>query len=283
MKKIILLNGVIEAFSLHESLLNNRAFRYGDGLFETIRVCNGKPLFAELHYKRLTEGLSMLKIRSKEADSFEFFINNLYCVIEKNNISEGGRIRYNIFRNSGGFYKPMTNEGISLVEGESIENNLYELNEQGILVNIFEDILKPINILSPYKNTNALIHVMAGLKNQDINYESVLLNEQKNICEGVSSNIFIFKNNILYTPALNQGCVKGIMRLIIIENLSKALNIKVVETNLKQDLLHTAEEVFLTNVIQGVKWILGYEKKRYYNSLSKKLIFILNDFISNNY
>jgi len=279
LKNSILINGILEDVSMHESLLSNRAFRYGDGLFETIRIYNGTPLFAEYHHKRLIDGLNLLKIESEEKDNLTLFKNNLNKIIISNRIREGGRIRYSISRNSGGYYKPLSTSGISIVEANNIEDNFYKLNDQGVQIEIYEDILKPINILSPFKNAFSLIHVLAGIHNSGINYESILLNEQKNICEGVSSNIFILKNNILYTPSLNQGCVNGIMRFILINYLSKKLNIEVVETKIKSDFFNNADEIFFTNVIQGIKWVLGFGKKRYYNTFSKLLTQNLNEFI----
>lgn len=283
MKSCIIINGIAEDATMYETLINNRAFRYGDGLFETIRVCNGKPLFAEKHYERFMDGLKILKIESIEAHDFSFFKHNLNAVINSNNISNGGRIRYSINRTSGGYYKPLDNTGISIVEGQRIDDNSYQLNQQGLLIDLYDEVLKPYNILSPFKNAFALIHVLAGLKNCGVNYESILLNEQRNICEGVNSNIFILKNGTLHTPSLDQGCVRGIMRKVIMNDISRILNIEVIETTITRTFLKEADEIFLTNAIQGIKWVLGFEEKRYLNTFSKLVIQTINEFISDNF
>lgn len=279
MKSYILINGSPEESFQHESLLKNRAFRFGDGLFETIRVYNGIPLFAELHFDRMAEGLSLLKIECDDMKDFKFFENNLNNIVNTNNLKKGGRIRYSVSRLSDGFYKPQACKGISIVEGLNIEDDIYKCNEKGVIIKLYEDILKPINILTPYKNAFPLIHVLAGLNSSEFNCESILINEQNYICEGVSSNIFVLKNNILYTPDLSQGCVRGIMRHVVINILSKLLNVVVVETKMEKDFLIDADEIFFTNVIQGIKWVMGYEKKRYYNAFSKLLSQKLDEYI----
>jgi len=279
----IIVNGVIEEAVKYNILLNNRAFRYGDGLFETIRVCNGVPLFADLHHKRLTEGLSLFKIDAPEIDDFAFFYNNLIEIIKSNGIKSGGRIRYSVSRASEGFYKPQSDKSLSIIEATEITDNLYKLNEKGLLVFVYEEILKPINILCQYKNPYAFLHILASQFQKESHHEICLMNEKNNICEGISSNIFIVKNNILYTPHINQSCINGIMRQVIIQFISKILDTEVVETSIVKFDLADADEIFFTNVIQGVRWVMGFEKKRYYYKFSKLLIENINNFIQSQF
>jgi len=271
-------NGQIEDAEKLSVLLNNRAFRYGDGLFETIRVFNGKPLFVELHHKRLSEGLSFLKIKAPEADASLFLerINNLITV---QNIRAGGRIRYSVWRTAGGYYAPDSDEAVSLVEAQPLPQNAFELNEKGSLICIYKEITKPFTQLSSFKNPYAQLHVMAGMYKREAGWETVLINQQNKLCEGLSSNIFVLKNNTLLTPSLDQACVKGIMRQVITEKISALLNLKVEETQIDECDLLEADEVFFTNAIQGVSWALGFEKKRYYNAVSRKILTKLNEFV----
>ncbi|OQA01250.1 MAG: D-alanine aminotransferase [Bacteroidetes bacterium ADurb.Bin408] len=277
MSQKVFYNGQIEDAKKFSYLLNNRAFRYGDGLFETIRVYNGRPLFKELHHKRLTAGLSVLKIKAPEADALYFF-DTLQNIIAAQNIKSGGRIRYSVWRTSGGYYTPNSDCGVSLVEAQHLPQNAFELNEKGFLISIYKEITKPCTLLSPFKNPYAQLHVMAGMHKREPGWETVLINQQNNLCEGISSNIFILKDNILLTPAPDQACVKGIMRQVIIENLAAVLNLKTIETQISELDLQNADEVFFTNAIQGVRWALGFEKKRYYNTLSRKITGVLNEF-----
>lgn len=278
MNQKVFYNGQIEDAEKLSLLLNNRAFRYNDGLFETIRIYNGKPLFVERHHKRLSEGLSVLKIKAPEADA-SLFLERINSLITAQNISAGGRIRYSVWRAAGGYYTPASDEAVSLVEAQLLAQNAFELNEKGGLICIYKEITKPFTLLSSFKNPYSQIHVMAGMYKREPGWETVLINQQNRLCEGISSNIFVLKNNTLLTPSLDQACVKGIMRQVIIENISALLNLHVKETHIDESDLLEADEVFFTNAIQGVRWALGFEKKRYYNVVSRKISAVLNEFV----
>ena len=107
------------------------------------------------------------------------------------------------------------------------------------------------------------------------NYK-IILNNQNNIVEALSSNLFFVKDKYIYTPPLSSGCLNGIMRSKIIE-IAKSLNYNLID-NLPLNInnLINADEIFLTNAISGIKWVLAFKQKRYYNKTSKILINKLN-------
>ena len=82
-------------------------------------------------------------------------------------------------------------------------------------------------------------------------------------------------NQKIITPPLTSGCIKGIMRNVIF-NLLKELNIEITERNVRESDLEISDEIFLTNVVNGISWVGGYKQIRYYNNLSKKLTKKLN-------
>ena len=94
--------------------INNRAFKYGDALFETIRIINGKPCFLEDHFMRLKKGMKVLKMHSGKI-SFNDLRDQIIRLIEKNHIKKGGRIRVTVFRSADGLYTPEGEEGKSYV------------------------------------------------------------------------------------------------------------------------------------------------------------------------
>src|SRR5690606_38340675 len=98
----------------------------------------------------------------------------------------------------------------------------------------------------------------------------LILNSEGFLCESLSSNIFIWYQKTLYTAALSEGCIAGIMRRVIIE-MAQENGIEVVEAQISPEILHEADELFLTNAIHGIHWVMGYKNKRYFNHLSKKL------------
>jgi len=95
------------------------------------------------------------------------------------------------------------------------------------------------------------------------------------IVEAISSNIFAVKNGVLYTPPIADGCVEGVMRKRIIE-IAQTNKIAVYENSIMQNVLLGSDELFLTNSINGIKWVVAYKQKRYFNTTSKKIIELLN-------
>lgn len=257
---------------------DNRAFHYGDALFETIHANGTKPQFLELHIQRLIRGMKILKMNIPDNFRHEYFERLITNILNKNRQLQGARIRITVFRNSGGLYTPSSNEISFLLESSPLEHDRYVLNMKGITVDIFEDVQKPANILSNLKTTNSLIFVLAGIfkKEKDLD-DCLVLNEKQRIIESISSNIFIVRNSKILTPGLNEGCLAGTMRHTIIEicrNLDYSVNDNCSLT--VQDLL-AADELFLTNAIAGIIWVLAFRQKRYYNDTSKILIQNLNE------
>ena len=122
---------------------------------------------------------------------------------------------------------------------------------------------------------------MAGIhKNEQKLDECILLNDKHHIIETISSNIFAVKNGVLYTPPVSDGCVDGVMRKKIIE-IANENKIAVYEISIMQNVLLAADELFLTNTIHGIRWVVAYKQKRYFNNTSKKLTEELNKLVGN--
>ena len=97
-----------------------------------------------------------------------------------------------------------------------------------------------------------------------------MFNTENRIIESANSNIFYVKNNIIFTPQLREGCVDGTMRNCILS--LKDLDYKIVENEVKiRDILE-AEEVFLTNAIQGVRWVSQIEAQQFTDQKVAKLL-----------
>jgi branched-chain amino acid aminotransferase len=262
--------------------VNNRAFRYGDALFETIRCIHQRPAWFHDHYQRLLNGMSLLKMDIKSLPPAKNLEAQISSLIQKNKIFGDARARLTIFREDGGLYTPVGNRINYLIEVSSLPTSGYELNTKGLLLDVFEEELKPINRFSHYKTANALLFVMAGLFKKEMEKDDVLiLNTQKQIIEGLASNLFWVSNNTVYTPLRSSGCVDGVMRKQIIR-LLKENNQPVLEvsgTNLNN--LFLADEIFLSNAIQGIQWVVGLKNKRYFCHLSKEIARWLNTEVAN--
>ena len=255
--------------------LNNRAFKYGDGLFESMRLMKGQLKFPELHADRLQRGMKALKIDGySQMDTW--FLKEKAADLARRNKIKHGRLRLTVYRDTDGLYTPLHNKMGYCLEIQPIDEPRYFLNDKGLIVDMYTELPKPTNYLSNIKTCNSLIYVMAGIyKTQNKLDDVFLLNQNGNLCEASSSNVFVWYQKHLYTPALSEGCVEGVMRQVII-NIAKNNNIPLTEAQISPDILYEADEVFITNATRGIQSVIGFGVRRYFNELSKILIEELN-------
>ncbi|TSD67515.1 4-amino-4-deoxychorismate lyase [Inquilinus sp. KBS0705] len=253
----------------------NRAFKYGDGLFESMRLMKGKLKFAELHAQRLQKGMKALKIDGySQADTW--FLKDKVEELARRNKVKHGRLRLTVYRDAEGLYTPSQNKMGYCLELQPLDEPRYFLNDKGLIMDVFSELPKPFNYLSNIKTCNSLIYVMAALYKQQNRLDDVfLLNQNGFLCEANSSNLFVWYQNHLYTPALSEGCVEGVMRQVVIK-LALDNGIPVTEAQINAEVLNEADEVFLTNASKGIQWVMGYGVKRYFNRVSKGLMDELN-------
>lgn len=269
-------NGTVLSSDAPTIYSNSRAFLYGDGVFESIRIRNGRPINLENHVKRLIEGAKAIKIRPSAFLNVEFFESKIVELCQKSGITEGGKCRISLDRLAGGTYRPESNELHYFIDVLPVNHNEFALNSKGLEVDIYMDMKKQKNILSNFKVKNGLIYIMAAIKAQERELDDLLIsNDKGGILESSNSNLFVVSNGVLYTPGLEEGCLAGTMRMQII-NLALREGIKVYECNILPSNLLAADEVFLTNAISGITWVSGYRTKRYFNNNSKRLISLLN-------
>jgi branched-chain amino acid aminotransferase len=254
----------------------NRAFRYGDSLFETIHSNGTEIQFLDQHLDRLIKGMNTIGMIVPENFRDKLKINITY-LINKNKAFAGTRIRLSIFRNDGGLYTPSDNNISYLIETSRLENDHYVLNKKGLKIDLYSECRKSSGIISQFKTGNSLLFIMAGnYKNKMRLDDCLILNERGNPIESISSNLFIVKNNILMTPSIESGAVSGIMREQLIETALK-LNMTVYDDcNITANDLLEADEIFLSNSISGIRWVVAYKDRRYFNKTAKLLLEELN-------
>jgi branched-subunit amino acid aminotransferase/4-amino-4-deoxychorismate lyase len=262
-------NGKIISNTGPSIMAGNRGYTYGDGLFESLRIMNGKVLNLEQHFTRLIEGSKVLKMRFPSFYTSEFFEKHIQELIELSQINEGGRVRLSIDRLGGGTYLPDTNEVSYFIEVYPLENNLFGLNAKGLEVDLYQDMKKTKTSLSNYKTKNGIIYVLAAISAKEKGLDDMLLiNEKGQILESSHSNVFVVSNGVLYTPSLSDGCLAGTMRMQVI-NLALKHGLKVYECPILPSNLLVADEVFLTNAVRGITWI-G-------NTTARKIVTYLNE------
>ncbi|MCB9196483.1 MAG: aminotransferase class IV [Flavobacteriales bacterium] len=257
-------------------LKDNRAFRYGDSLFETIRVINGAPQNLDSHLNRLMSGAKILSYNVPSHFTTDFFRTEIGKLLQGNGIELGAKIRLHLFRNGQGTYRSVTDEVSYLISSETLLNNEYSLNPEGLVVDIYADYQKERSVLANLKTGNSLLYVLAmNYANQKNLDEVFILNQTGAIIESSQSNIFLVSNGVLYTPPLSDGCVGGTMRMHLI-NLALEKKVTVYESSLTPQNILVADEIILTNAVQGIQWVGAFRGKRYYNKMARTLINYLN-------
>lgn len=248
----------------------NRSLRYGDGLFETMKMANGNIINKEFHFERLFNGLTILQFevpKNLNAAFLEKKINELFI---KNKHTDSARIRMNFFRGNGGIFDPENLSPNYIIESWTLSEEM-QMNENGLIVDVFPDARKSCDIFSNLKSNNYLPYVMAGLfaKKNKLN-DSIVLNSFDRICDSAIANIFIIEENNIYTPPLAEGCVAGVMRRWMLEKFNFK-KYKIIEKNLSIDDLLNADEFFLTNSLYHLRWVKNFRKKNYGNKKIKEI------------
>ncbi len=259
MPKIIFNHKILNKKELKFSI-DNRAFLYGDGLFESVKIINGKPFNLEAHLKRLFSASTLLDLQINA--SKKDFINNIDFLIKENKITKGGNLKIIVFREEGGKFLPENNSTSFLIISKESENNLFKLNKNGLDLGLFRDQLKPKGELSNYKSISALQSIICSLDTRKKAKEDCLMfNPENNIVESSNSNVFYVRNRLIYTPKLLEGCVDGTMRNCIL-NL-KNLDFNIIETEVRTEDILDADEVFLSNAISGIRWVSSIEDRKF--------------------
>lgn len=266
----------------------NRSFLYGDGLFETMRLQNGRIIFLQEHFERLSHGMQTLQMQQPEGFSPQWLetqilkaINDQETRTQKGNLPKMGvemekdanspnrRVRITFYREAGGLYTPLDNNVRWDVIFSPLLSQKYVLNEIGYLVGKYKDVRLSADILSPLKTTSALPYVMAGLYRKTKHPEwddCLLLNQAGRVAEAMAANIFLRIGDSVYTPSLEEGCVSGVLRRVLIDWLWQH-HIPLEECALTATHFHEADEIWLTNVIQGIRWVqeLSFVPNRLYH------------------
>lgn len=258
------------------SLAENRGFLLGDAVFETFKIVNNRILFLEDHYFRLMSSMRILRMEIPMNFTMEFLEQQILELIQINEIEDSARVRMTVFRNSGGFYLPETNEISYLIQSSELKSNQYILNNDRYEVDLFKDYYVTKQLLSSIKSTNKAVQIVGSIfaKENDLQ-NCLLLNDSKNVIEALNGNLFMLKDGKLTTPPISEGCLNGIMRKQIL-SIVKKMDVEVVEEIISPFDLQKADELFVTNVIQGVQSVTKYRKKDFTNEFATKIINELN-------
>ncbi|GGC78943.1 aminotransferase class IV [Flavobacterium lutivivi] len=256
---------------------SNRALLYGDAVFETLKVVDNKILFWEEHYFRLMSSMRILRMKIPMNFTIEYLEEQIISLTSKLNISSSARVRMTIFRNDGGLYRPDTNEVSFMITAKECPSKEYVFTKENYEVELFKDFHISKHLLSTLKTTNKITQVVASVFAKENGFEDCLLvNDDKNVIEGISGNIFMVLENHIITPPISDGCLNGIMRKQVINELKNFTDIVFEEKSISPFDLQKADELFLTNVITGIQPITKYRKKEFSTRVSESLIKKIN-------
>lgn len=260
----ICFNGSIHPSSAAVLSAQNSSFKYGDGCFETIKVLREDIQLASLHFERLFLTMEVLKIEHTPELNETNFAEQILHLCRLNDVSESARVRLAVFRG-------VNNSAEYLIEALPLDAEFHKWNEKGLVIDIFPDGRKSCDALSNLKTANFLIYILAAIHAQEKGLDDcVVLNSENNLCDTSKANIFLIKDENIFTPALHQGCINGVMRRHVIDGL-KTAGFQVYQKEINERDLLNADEVFVTNAIIGVRWVQRFKEKDYTCSLSRKL------------
>lgn len=234
----------------------NRSFKWGDGVFETAKVFNGRLLLEDFHFERLFISLQLLQIDCAGDFTKENLLQNILSLCAKNNCLPCARVRLAVYRtedNSPGY----------LVEAIPLDEKVNQWQEHGQTICLYPHARKSMDAFANLKSAAYLPYILAqkfaAEKRVD---DALILNAAGALCDSSRANIFLIKKNIIYTPALHQGCISGVMRRAVMEEV-KRMGYRLHHDEVTEDQLLAAHEVFLTNAIQIIRWVKNYKTATY--------------------
>lgn len=256
---------------------SNRALLYGDAVFETFKVVDNKILFLEDHYFRLMSSMRILRMKIPMNFTLEYLEEQIISLTLKLNIANNARVRMTVFRKDGGLYAPETNEVSFIITAKENLSREYLLKKENYEVELFKDFHVSKHLISSLKTTNKIIQVVASVFAKENGFDDcILINDEKNVVETISGNIFMFLDNQIITPPVSDGSLNGIMRKQVINELKSSTDFNVIENSISPFDLQKADELFLTNVITGMQPITKYRKKSYTTEVSEMLLRKIN-------
>lgn len=257
---------------------NNRAYAYGDGLFETIKAVHGKLLFFEDHYFRLMASMRIMRMEIPMSFTLEFLQDEILKTIKANQLDTATcRVKLQVHRVEGGLYEPESNDVEFIVSVKALDQDFYLLNEDDYEVDLFKDFYVSPSLISTLKSNNKALNVVGSIYAKENKLDNCLLiNTNKSVVEALNGNVFLVKGNIIKTPPLSDGCLKGIIRKQLIEIINLMEEYTLEEASISPFEIQKADEMFITNVITGIQPVSKYRKKQFATNVAKALLQKLN-------
>ncbi|MGK0375061.1 MAG: 4-amino-4-deoxychorismate lyase [Arenicella sp.] len=248
----------------------DRGLLYGQSVFETIAISNGKPCLLELHIKRLTHACDVLGI-PLDSDLLRHEIQT----ITEDQHKAVLRVTLTMGVGGRGYLNPQTPQSTRILTLHDYPNHPISNWQQGITLGVAKIRLAHQPALAGLKHGNRLEQVIARSQWQQGWHEALLLDQLGNVVEATQANVFVVKHGELITPPLDLAGVAGVAREYVIGLAHKlGLNVKIM--SLSSDNIEAADDVFLTNSVIGL-WPVKKFNSRVYtrHEISHKLLTLM--------
>lgn len=244
--------------------VQNRSYKWGDGVFETAKVFRGRLLLEDLHFERLWVSLRLLGIKAGIDFTQDNLVAHVLELCQLNQCGENARIRLAVYRQED-------DTAAYSIEAVPLPETVNQWQEEGQEIVLYPFARKSMDAFANLKSANFLPYVLAQRYAAERNVDdAIVLNAQNFLCDSSKANLFLLRGNNVYTPALHQGCVNGVMRRVVLEECKK-LGYRVFQDEVEESHLLTADEVFLTNAIQVIRWVRQYKTVRYKCTQTQKI------------
>lgn len=254
---------------------DDRAFRYGDGLFESMVAFKGVVPLLPYHYERLQHSSDILQMKLPPSFNYDW-LKTLVAELLLRNGLRNARLRLQASRAEGGYYLPDSNEVNLLLTCTPIANNSFEWSS---IKADFSPYRVDPGVLSNLKTTSKIQHVMSALHAQKVGaQECFLFNVKGTLAESVSANVFLVLNDMIVTPALTNGGVNGVMRRFVIAQLEKQY--KIVQSDVLMKDIDEADEIFLTNAVRGLMSVAVVGSTVYSDRFTRTIFSQINERIT---
>ena len=237
---------------------DNRGFRYGDGLFETMLVREGQLRLGKYHLERLGIGMQLLRLQFPSPFALEILEEQIRQLCRRNALGTAPvRARLTVFRGSSGVYNGPDRKAWYCLQ--TIAAGEIGWRQEGLVLDVFPHGRKACDDYSGIKSNNYLLSTQAGMYAGERGLDdAVLLNIHGRVAETTIANIWWIREGQLYTSPLSEGCVAGVMRRWLLEKLPQA-GYPVKEEPIGPAALTGVEEIFTSNAIQGIRWVRDFQ------------------------
>ncbi|MGB1547602.1 MAG: aminodeoxychorismate lyase [Alphaproteobacteria bacterium] len=238
---------------------DDRGLRYGDGVFETIAVRDGKPEFWERHRRRLQRGAERLGI---EAPAEATLIGEARALLAT---PRDGVLRIWLTRGSGGEgYRPAASQRPTrILRLDPFPAHPEAAKTKGVSVRLAKTRLGRNPALAGIKHLNRLEQVLAANEERNPEIaEALMADDAGNLIEGTRTNVFFVIEGVLTTPDLSGAGVAGILREVVLEE-AKSMGREVSVRPVRPEEAKKAEEFFLTNSLIHLWPVRQFEKRTY--------------------